>query len=177
VKFLDALALGRVDIVAHSFGGRVAIKLSTELPDRVSKLVLVDSAGIRPPRGLQYYSRVGLAKLGRFVAWIGGPIGRGLRNRIYSRVASADYMSAGALRETFVRVVNEDLTSLLPRIHAPTLLIWGEHDTATPLSAGRKMRDLIPNADMKVLKDAGHFSYLDQYGVFRLLVASFLAGH
>jgi pimeloyl-ACP methyl ester carboxylesterase len=73
-----------------------------------------------------------------------------------------------------VKLVNEDLTPVLPHITAPTLLIWGEDDTETPVSCAMVMQKLIPHAELVVLKNAGHFSYLDQYGKFRLLVRKFL---
>jgi pimeloyl-ACP methyl ester carboxylesterase len=62
----------------------------------------------------------------------------------------------------------------LPHVKAPTLLIWGENDTETPLSSAMVMQRLIPNAELVTLKNAGHFSYLDQYGKFRLIVRRFL---
>jgi pimeloyl-ACP methyl ester carboxylesterase len=96
------------------------------------------------------------------------------RERIYRAVASRDYANAGPLRDTFVRLVNEDLTAILPRIASPTLLVWGADDTETPLSAAKVMERLIPQARLVVLQHAGHFSYLDQYGKFRLLVRQFL---
>jgi pimeloyl-ACP methyl ester carboxylesterase len=63
---------------------------------------------------------------------------------------------------------------LLRYITSPTLLIWGENDTETPVSSAVVMRDAIPYAELVILKNAGHFSYLDQYGKFRLIVRKFL---
>jgi pimeloyl-ACP methyl ester carboxylesterase len=54
------------------------------------------------------------------------------------------------------------------------LLIWGADDTETPLSSAKVMERLIPQARLVVLQNAGHFSYLDQYGKFRLIVRQFL---
>jgi pimeloyl-ACP methyl ester carboxylesterase len=96
------------------------------------------------------------------------------RERIYRAVASPDYSNAGPLRETFVKLVNEDLTPILPQVTAPTLLVWGADDTETPLSSARVMERLIPQARLVVFQNAGHFSYLDQYGKFRLIVRQFL---
>jgi len=70
--------------------------------------------------------------------------------------------------------VREDLRPALPRIKAPTLLIWGESDDDTTLADAHAMEKLIPGARLLVLKNAGHFSYLDQYGRFRLAVIPFL---
>jgi len=72
--------------------------------------------------------------------------------------------------------VKEDLRPALRLIQAPTLLVWGESDEETPLADARTMEKLIPNAQLLVLRNAGHFSYLDQYGRFRLAVIPFLDG-
>jgi pimeloyl-ACP methyl ester carboxylesterase len=171
---MDALHVHRPHIIAHSHGGRVTIKLATAYPDRVGKLVLVDSAGIRPPRSWRYYVRILLAKGGKALAKYCGRFGAMARERIYRAIASTDYANAGALRDTFVKLVNDDLTPLLSQIASPTLLVWGADDTETPLSSAKVMERLIPQARLVVLQNAGHFSYLDQYGKFRLIVRQFL---
>jgi pimeloyl-ACP methyl ester carboxylesterase len=171
---MDALQVHRPHIIAHSHGGRVTIKLATVHPDRVGKLVLVDSAGVRPPRSWRYYVRVLLAKGGKALAQYCGRIGAMARERIYRAIASTDYANAGPLRDTFVKLVNDDLTPLLSQVASPTLLIWGADDTETPLSSAKVMERLIPQARLVVLQNAGHFSYLDQYGKFRLIVRQFL---
>ena len=174
LRLMDALHLDRPHIIAHSHGGRVTIKLAATHPDRVRKIVLVDSAGIRSSRPCKYYVRVSLAKIGKFLAAFGGRWGERMRQRLYASVASQDYAAAGPLRETFVKLVNADLTSELPAIQAPTLLVWGENDADTPLASAKIMHQLIPGAELVVLQHAGHFSYLDQFGKFRLIVGKFL---
>lgn len=173
--FMDALQIARAAIVGHSNGGRVAIRLAATEPARVSKLVLVDSAGIRPPRGLRYYRRVAMAKTGKHAARLLGAPGRRLQALLVGRAASADYAAAGALRPTFVRLVNEDLRRFLPDIGAPTLLVWGSEDTATPLSDARLMERLIPDAGLVVFEGAGHYCYLDQPQRFATILAHFLS--
>jgi pimeloyl-ACP methyl ester carboxylesterase len=174
LHLMDALHLNRPYIIAHSHGGRVTLKLAALYPDRVGKLVLVNSAGVPPPRAWNYYLRVAVAKFGKVVARFGGAWGEHVRRRLYSAVASSDYMAAGPLRGTFVNLVKEDLTPILSTIQSPTLLVWGEHDTDTPVSCATIMARHIPKAELVVLQHAGHFSYLDQFGKFRLLVGRFL---
>jgi pimeloyl-ACP methyl ester carboxylesterase len=172
---MDALGLERPSIVGHSHGGRVTIHLASHHPDRVDKLILIDSAGIKPRRGLRYYRRVALAKTAKHAARFLGAPGRRLQQRVFARTASSDYANAGPLRPTFVKVVNEDLTPLLSRIQASTLLIWGETDDATPVTDGQTMERLIPDAGLVVLQGAGHYSYLDQPQRFGRVAAHFLA--
>lgn len=173
-QLMDALGLDAAVLVGHSFGGRVAIRLAADFPERVTKLVLVNSAGIRPARTGRYYRRVALAKLGKAVARIGGSPGERLRARIVRRTASPDYLNAGALRGTFVRVVNEDLTGYLPKVQVPTLLIWGERDQETPLKDGQLMEKLIPDAGLVVFDQAGHYSYVDAASAFGRVIRHFI---
>lgn len=173
---MDALHVQRPHIIAHSFGGRVTIKLASSKPDRIGKIILVDSAGVQPPRSIQYYLRVILAKTGKYLARRCGRLGKMIRDLIYTVIASRDYLNAGPLRDTFTKIVNEDLTPFLPHIKSPTLLIWGEDDKETPVSSAMVMKNLIPQAELIIFKNAGHYSYIDQYSKFRLVVRKFLRG-
>jgi pimeloyl-ACP methyl ester carboxylesterase len=173
--FMDALAIEHPAIVGHSNGGRIAIRMAATEPQRVSRLVLVDSAGIRPKRTLRYYRRVGMAKVGKHAARFLGPPGERLRSLLVSHAASADYAAAGPMRPTLVRLVNSDLREYLPHIDASTLLVWGAEDTETPVVDGRLMESLIPDAGLVVLEHAGHYSYIDQSTRFARIVSHFLA--
>ena len=171
--FLEKFRIPKVHLIGHSFGGRISIILSAEHPEKVDKLILVDSAGIKPPRTTKYYFRVSIAKVGKLLRRC-GKYGNYLANVVSQRTGSKDYREAGDMRATLVKVVNQDLRALLPRIAASTLLIWGEDDKDTPVSFGRIMEKEIPDAGLVVLKEAGHFSYLDQFPQFCRIVASFL---
>ena len=174
LKVMERLELDRPSLIGHSFGGQVSIQLAATAPERVGKLVLVGSAGIRTRPALTTRLKRVAARLGKWLAAHGGPIGEKLRAEIYRRVQSQDYADAGPLRATLVRVINEDLTPLLPRIKASTLLVWGAEDRDVPLPAAQVMARLIPGAQLVVFENAGHFAYLDQFDRFRLLVGRFL---
>lgn len=176
-ELLRRLGVAGCDMLGHSFGGRVAIVLAAKRPQLVKKLVLVDAAGILPRRGISYYAKVYRYKLGKKLAKI-GPIDRlfHLTER-QKNAGSAEYRAlSGAMRATFVRVVNEDLEPLLPQISAETLLVWGSEDTATPLSDGQTMERKIPNAGLVVFEGCGHFSYLDDFPRFCAVLKCFLEG-
>ena len=72
-----------------------------------------------------------------------------------------------------VKAVNEDLTSLLPEIKQETLLIWGENDTATPISDAKLMEKMIPDAGLAVIKNAGHFCFVEQPVIFSNIMKSY----
>jgi len=175
IHFLDEMAVDRAHLVGHSHGGRVSIALAADEPDRVGRLLLIDSAGIPPKRGWRYRRRVAVAKLGRLVAKVGGGPGRRLQERMRARVASRDYLEASeAMRGTFRAVIASDLTERLPRIQASTLLVWGDQDDDTPLWMGQRMEERIPDAGLVVLEGAGHYSYADSPGQFRAVARQFL---
>ncbi len=173
--FMDALSIERPAIVAHSNGGRIAIRMVATEPTRASRLVLVDSAGIRPRRTLRWYRRVGMAKVGKYAARFLGAPGERLRALLVGRSGSADYLAAGEMRPTLVKLVNADLRPFMPEVKVPTLLVWGSEDTDTPLSDAREMERLIPDAGLVQLDGAGHYSYLDQPARFARIVSHFLA--
>jgi pimeloyl-ACP methyl ester carboxylesterase len=176
VSFLDSLGIAQAHVIGHSFGGRVAIKLASQWPERVNKLVLTASAGIRPRRTLTYHLRVRAFKTLRWLSEA-SVVPPSLRYRAGVRVrrsGSPDYQRAtGTLRGSFVRIVNEDLRSALPHIHVPTLLIWGDRDEDTPLADGQLMERLIPDAGLIVFEGAGHYAYLEQSARFCLIVETF----
>lgn len=72
------------------------------------------------------------------------------------------------------RVVNEDLCHMMPRIKAPTLLVWGEDDTATPMADAKRMEKLIPGSGLVSFPGCGHYSFLDNPVQFSAVLRSFL---
>ncbi len=153
--------------LGHSFGGRVIIKLFEKASVKPSKIILVDSAGIKPKRGLDYYLKVYSYKLLKKVLKLPVINKTGLYEKLVKNAGSSDYkVLSETMRATMSRVVNEDLRVHLPKINVPTLLIWGDKDTATPLSDAYTMEKLIPDSGVVVLEGAGHFSYLDRPGKF-----------
>jgi pimeloyl-ACP methyl ester carboxylesterase len=175
---MQALNIERANLIGHSHGGRTSIVLAATHPELVDRLVLVDSAGLRPNRRAGYYARVYTYKAGRWLLkqpGLSGPLGSPLRRRFDAQFGSADFQQAGAMRGTLVRVVNEDWRHLLPRIQASTLLIWGELDDQTPLADGQLMEQLIPDAGLVVFPGAGHYAYADDLARFARVVGHFLA--
>jgi len=97
--------------------------------------------------------------------------------RMKNKHGSADYRKASPLmKQVLVKTINEDLTDMLPNINVPTLLVWGDMDTATPLSDAKIMEDKIPDAGLVILKNTGHYSFLEDFYTFSRVIDSFLGG-
>ncbi|CAM3983316.1 alpha/beta fold hydrolase [Alkalicoccus chagannorensis] len=175
-EFIDKEGIESPILVGHSFGGRMSIYYSALLGE-VEKVILVDSAGIKPKRKPSYYAKVYTFKAAKQLFRLPGLSSRReeLLGKVKSMLGSSDYKSAsGVMQQTMVKVVNEDLQHLMPKIEVPVLLVFGEDDTATPVSDGKKMEELIPDAGLVVLKQAGHYAYLDQPRQFNAVIHSFL---
>jgi pimeloyl-ACP methyl ester carboxylesterase len=173
--FVKELNIKNPILIAHSFGGRVAILYSSR--NEINKLVLIDSAGVKPRRSLQYYLKVYSFKLyKKILPLLLGKEKAGILIEQYRKKSgSSDYnAAAGIMRKILVKVVNEDLKQVMPQIKAPTLLIWGENDTATPIKDARIMEKLIKDCGLAVLQNAGHFSFIEKPNEVNIILDAFL---
>lgn len=172
IKFLEKEKLQKIHLIGHSFGGRIAITLAANFPEKIKKLILVDSAGIKPKKSLLYYLKIGIFKAWKKLCF--GKFGKKMKNILYHLLGSNDYKEAGQMRNILVKIVNEDLKYLLPQIKTPTLLIWGEQDKAVPIKYAKIMEKEIKNSQLIIFKNAGHFSYLDKLKEFCQSTINFL---
>ncbi|MDR3332651.1 MAG: alpha/beta hydrolase [Synergistaceae bacterium] len=179
LDFLAALGICSAVLVGHSFGGRIVIKLTGMGEGRldIKKIILIDSAGIRAKRTARQKMKSAVYSLGKRV------LSMGVVQKKYPRCidgwrlknSSEDYRNASSrMRECLAKIVTEDLTHCLPSISCPALLVWGENDTDTPVSDAGIMERMIPDAGLVIMKDAGHYSFLDQRYTFGRVLDSFL---
>lgn len=174
-----ALSLESAVLVGHSHGGRIALRLLSDpgCPLRCARAVLIDAAGIVPARSLGWKLRARaytlLRRLG--TARLTAPLFAERYEVQRDRRSSADYRAASpVMRKTLSNVVSCDLKSLMPRVRAEVLLVWGERDAATPLSDGQCMQALIPGAGLAVVSGAGHFPFVDNPAQFSAILSAFL---
>lgn len=145
----------KVILMGHSNGGRLAIAFAARHPEKITKLILVDSAGIyhnELPLRLKRTFFKTLTKFGKKFT-----NSDYLRKIIYKVVREGDYEAAPLnMRLTIVNLIQKDLTGELKKITLPTQIIWGQNDKTTPLSDAYKIKEDIPNSKLSVIAQARH---------------------
>lgn len=177
LKFMKELKLENPIMFGHSHGGRVVLKMAAEKMTQPQKIVLLDSAGLIPKKSFKQKFRASSFKFIKKVLSL--PIiknySANLLDKARKHYGSADYNAANeVLRKTLVSLVNTDLRNIISSISCPTLLIWGENDTATPLSDGKIIESLIKDSGLCVIKGAGHYSFLEQPYQTNAILNSFI---
>ena len=173
-KFIESQNIDKPVLIGHSNGGRAIINAVGRGLVEPKKVVLIDSAGLKPHRSPKYYIKVYSFKLGKNILKI-LPGTKKLQDKLFKKFSSDDYKnSPEVLRRTMSIILNEDQKKYLPNIKAPTLLIWGSNDTATPIADAKTMEKLIPDAGLVEYKNSGHFSYLDNIQNCNVVLNEFL---
>jgi len=174
-QFIKQHSLKKPHLLGHSLGGRVAIKLTCSDKDLIDKLVLEDSAGIRPQKGIQKAVMFSLAKVIKTITPDIFNLKSKLRSKVYQSLGS-DYDSAGAMKKTLTRVLNEDQLPEIPKIQNQTLVLWGENDNLAETSPknAKKMYRLIKNSRLEFIENAGHIPHLENPTMFVYWLKEFL---
>ena len=178
-SFMDALGIGETDLIGHSYGGRMIIKMAAreELPFGIGRIVLIDSAGVMPERSLRQRLSVKRYKIKRSI--LTSRLVHSLFPEVIdywmSRQGSEDYRNASpVMKKCLVMAVNEDLKHLMPSVKQDALLVWGDKDMDTPISDAHIMEDLMPNAALVVLEGTDHYSFLYKPAEFARILRAFL---
>lgn len=162
-EIIEKENLQDITVVAHSFGGRVALLLANR-SIKIKSLVLIDSAGLKPKKSLKVYKRQ-----------CNYSIKKALKMDT-THCGSSDYKALSPImKQTFINIVNTNLDYLLPLIRQQTLIFWGSKDKETPIYMAKKMHKFIKNSGL-VIVDGGHFSYIDKFYDFLSILSSFLEG-
>ncbi len=199
LAFLDHLQLEKVSVVGNSLGGLVAMYLALAVPQRVSALVLVDSAGLG--REITWPMRLlTLPGMGQLVAATNKtPIGAKLwawsvsalivahpnrspsswRNRLYEMARDPNYLKATVASVKSGNTLagqreREIMLDRLPRLTMPTLIIWGERDRIVPVHHAHAAKSRLVQGQTVILSDCGHSPQVEQPERFASAVSEFL---
>ncbi len=158
--------LKNVLIVAHSFGCRVAMVLAAKYPALAGKMILVAPAGLRK-FSFSRWLKVRKYKFVKFLCRLN------MCRNVSERYGSVDYNACeNGLKNTFVKVVNQDLSRFAKQIRCPVLIVNGRDDKETPLASAQKLQKLIPNAVLTEI-DGGHFAFFETPFAFAKTITYF----
>jgi pimeloyl-ACP methyl ester carboxylesterase len=170
VGFMDAIGLRQVDLGGWSMGGWIAQKVAVENPERVNRLVLMDSAGLKMPPSwnTHLFTPTTPAELNQLHALLmphPPALPRFVAQDMIRLSASYGWVIKRALASmlTAKDVMDDDL----PSLKMPVLILWGGQDRITPLSEGMAMHALIPQSLLRVASECGHIApqaCTDQFG-------------
>ncbi len=175
----------KIDLLVHSYGCRVALKLLSDpsISSSINKVLITGGAGLKPKRKPLFYFKKYTAKTLKlpFLILPGSLREKGLnylrQTSFWKSLGSSDYQKlSGVMRETFVKSVTEYLDDLLPAIDHEILLLWGGNDQSTPLDQGKRMEKGLKNSALVVIDDAGHYAFLDQPSKFTAIAKAFFKG-
>jgi 4,5:9,10-diseco-3-hydroxy-5,9,17-trioxoandrosta-1(10),2-diene-4-oate hydrolase len=194
--FMDTLDLERASFVGWSLGGIISMEFALDFPDRLNKLVLVGPAGLG--RELNLFLRLmTIPILGEVIY---GPTRWGTRNTLRLLFYDPKFVTEELVelafelaklpgaRRTFLTVLRygvdlgglkkellEPLLKRIPRIKAPTLIIWGKEDRIIPVAHAQVGKDLIRGSKLHIFERCGHAPHIERAEEFNALVSSFLS--
>lgn len=158
-NYIERKKISKAILIGHSFGGRIAMKLSARYPDFVKSLILTGVPGFVPVKKPKILFFLALSRLGKVIfsvppfSFIENPA----RKILYRAAGATDYMHAeGAMRKTFISIIREDLTKVMKNIKVPTFLIWGKEDLTVPLSVAKRMKEKIGRSQIFIIEGSNH---------------------
>ena len=158
-----ALGVLKPHVIAHSFGCRVAVKVACNAPETFDKIVLTGPAGIILKRGLSYRLKVGTY---RFVKRFAPKFAE-------RKFGSKEYRALSPImKESYKKIVNEDLRECAKRVQTPVLILEGEEDKTTPLREAKAYAEAFPHCDLRTIS-GGHFAFAEYPALFNLMVEEF----
>lgn len=174
-KLIAKLGIAEPAVIGHSFGCRVALILNSKVA--ISKLVLTGGAGLIMQEDIEFRKKnEGVKKAKGFLQKILPKSAFDwAKEKMVDMMGSADYKNASPkMREVLKRILHEDLKDYAQKVQVPTLLIWGENDTATPVSMARAFNEYIGNSRLEIFPGTGHYAFIDKKEQFLDLVNDFL---
>ncbi len=148
----------KFNLLGHSFGGGLSVKIAVNFPERIDNLILCAPAIIKRKR-LKTYLFYLMAQFGRQVFSLPGlrKLYPQARRLIYFLSGTRDYYVAdGVMKEVMENLGNEDLKELLEKIKKPTLIIWGKKDDVLPPEDAYRIQEKIENSEVKIIPQAKH---------------------
>ena len=169
IHLLNHLGIGRASFCGLSVGGMTGMWLAAGAPERVERLVLLCTSALLGPKSV-WDERIATATERGMAALVDGVIERWFTPAFRAENPEVVQKMARTLRETdpggyagcCAAIRDMDLRDRLPSVGAPTLVVSGAEDPATPPEHGRLIADAIPGARFEVVPDAAHIATVEQ---------------
>lgn len=154
-SFTEFLNLNKFYLLGHSFGGALAARYSIKSPQKIEKLFLVAASCIRKKTfKKRFFAKI--SKIFKIFSFL--PFYSLFRRGFYKFIIrKSDYpYTEGIMRETYLKIINEDLSDNLSFISVPTIIIWGDKDNIIPLKYGRIINQRIKNSKIIIIQGGDH---------------------
>jgi len=141
------------------------------------KIILIDTAGITKKYSFKRLFKIYKYKIHKKLILTFNSYEKAKRklDLLRRKTASSDYKNAsGILRDTLIKITNENYKKYLKEIKVDTLLIWGLDDTETPINDAYIMEKEIKNSKLKIIENCGHFPLLTNYNETLEMIITFL---
>jgi len=155
------MRLGKVVLVGHSFGGRIASHMAFLYPEDITRLVVISPSGVNHDKWCYPLARRIPKRL------------KNIFRHLTMRMEGKDVRQAGKLRLMIKSVLKEDFEPVFNQISVPTLIIWGKDDYELPSSDGHKIKRLIEKSTLKIIP-GGHFPFVDNPKLVASLINNFI---
>lgn len=183
-QFIEEVIQGKTDMLVHSFGGRILLKLcARKNHPKLGKLLITGGAGMKPKRSFSFYFKKYLTKSIKAPTYLlpfslrEKALNRIRTTQLWKSLGSGDYRQlTGAMRETFVKTVTEHLEKCLPDIDEELFLLWGKEDLATPIYQAERIVKLTKRSSLVTIENAGHYAFLDQSSTFISIARAYYTG-
>jgi pimeloyl-ACP methyl ester carboxylesterase len=195
---LVALEIPSATVVGHSLGGGVAMQFAYQFPERVERLVLVDSGGLGAEvslvlraatlPGAEYVlpllASSPLRGAGGIVGSVLGRVGLRPSADVQGMAEGFESLGDAAARRAFVHTARSVIDPTGQRVdatdrlylaeHVPSLIVWGDRDRMIPVKHGEDAHALMPNSRFETFPGAGHFPFNDDPDRFVALLHEFI---
>lgn len=154
-KFIFVLNLEKFYLLGHSFGGALAVKCCLKFPQKIEKLFLIAAACFRR-RNFKKRLFFLIAKIFKIFSFL--PFYQQIRKSFYKFIVKeSDYpYTEGIMRDSYLKIIKEDLENVLEKIQVPVIIIWGEKDKIKKLKEAQRISKEIKNSKLKILENVGH---------------------
>jgi pimeloyl-ACP methyl ester carboxylesterase len=190
-----------VIVIGHSMGGAVSLRYAHNYPEQVSRLVLIEAAGIlqrtvfikhmaKVPvtyEWLASYQQT-VSALGKLIRKMASKVDGWTQSLLVTLDRMPDIpqlmMSSGLAQQYLYKdrssmnaalgLVYEDFSATVREVDVPTHIVWGEHDSVAPIRTGKVLGGLMPNAELHVIREAGHVPMVDNFDDFMAVLTDSL---